>query len=261
MSGPAHPAYGVLRPVTAAAAVVLAENPSPMTLDGTNSWILRAPGHARCVVVDPGPDDAAHLDRLAAQGPVELILLTHRHADHSEGARALAARTGAPVRALDPQFVLGAEGLVDGDRFGAAGLDLRVVATPGHTSDSLSFVADGDASVLTGDTVLGRGTTVLAEPDGHLGDYLTSLRRLEGLPAATTLLPGHGPDLADAAETARAYLAHREQRLEQVPAALGRLGEDATARRVVEVVYADVDESLWPAAEQSVAAQLAYLRG
>ena len=264
MTAPQHPAYGVLRPVTPAAGVVLAENPSPMTLDGTNSWVLRAPGHRSCVVVDPGPDDAAHLDRLRDHGPVELILLTHRHADHAEGARAFADRTGAPVRALDPELVLGAEGLSVGETVGAGGLDLRVVATPGHTDDSLSFVVDGDGSVLTGDTVLGRGTTVVSD----LGDYLVSLRRLAELPGSTTLLPGHGPDLADAAETAQAYLAHREERLTQVRAALDELGVRASGpagrepspREVVEIVYADVDPSLWPAADQSVAAQLAYLR-
>lgn len=258
-----HPAYGVLRPVTSAAGVVLAENPSAMTLDGTNSWILRAPGQRGCVVVDPGPDDETHLGRLVAQGPVELILLTHHHADHAEGARSLHDRTGAPVRALDPQLVLGAEGLSDGDALGAAGLDVRVVATPGHTLDSLSFLVDGDGSALTGDTVLGRGTTVLGDHAGALGDYLSSLQRLASLDAATTLLPGHGPDLADAAETARAYLAHREQRLDQVRDALRRLGADAASaspRAIVEIVYADVDESLWPAADRSVAAQLDHLR-
>lgn len=260
-----HPAYGTLRPVTAAASVMLAENPSPMTLEGTNSWVLRAPGRHGCVVVDPGPDDPAHLDRLADQGPVELVLLTHHHLDHSESARAFGARVGAPVRALDPAFLLGAEGLTEGERLSVAGLDLRVLATPGHTDDSLCFVVDGaesslGLSVLTGDTVLGRGTTVLGDGDDALGDYLASLRRLAELPDHTTLLPGHGPDLADAAETARAYLAHREQRLDQVRAALREIGPDATPRQVVEIVYADVDEELWPAADQSVAAQLAHLR-
>ena len=257
---PEHPAYGVLRPVTEAAGVVLAENPSGMTLDGTNSWVLRAPGQRGCVVVDPGPDDAHHLDRLVEHGPVELILLTHHHLDHSEGARAFSARTGAPVRALDPQLCLGAEGLGAGEALGAGGLDIRVVATPGHTTDSLCLVVDGDASVLTGDTVLGRGTTVLGDHHGALGDYLRSLDRLAALPPGTTLLPGHGPDLPDAPQTARDYLAHREQRLAQVREALGRLGEGATPRQVVEIVYADVDESLWPAADHSVAAQLAHLR-
>jgi glyoxylase-like metal-dependent hydrolase (beta-lactamase superfamily II) len=257
---PEHPAYEVLRPVTVAAGVVLAENPSGMTLDGTNSWVLRAPGQRGCVVVDPGPDEARHLDRLAEQGPVELILLTHHHLDHSEAARAFAERTGAPVRALDPQLCLGAEGLGAGEAVGAGGLDVRVVATPGHTTDSLCLLVDGDGSVLTGDTVLGRGTTVLGDHHGALGDYLRSLDRLAALPPGTTLLPGHGPDLPDAPQTARDYLTHREQRLAQVREALRRLGDGATPRQVVEVVYADVDESLWPAADVSVAAQLAYLR-
>lgn len=262
-----HPAYGTLRPVTAAAGVVLADNPSPMTLEGTNSWVLRAPGHPGCVVIDPGPDDPAHLDRLAAFGPVELVLLTHRHPDHTDGVPAFADRTGAPVRSVDPAFLREAEGLRPGERLAAAGLTIRVLGTPGHTWDSVCFVIGGDASVLTGDTVLGRGTTVLGgaqDGDDPLGDYLGSLASLAELPAATTVLPGHGPDLPDAAATAREYLAHREQRLDQVRSALADLGLDARSaepRQVVEVVYADVDSELWPAADQSVAAQLAHLTG
>ncbi|WP_433801196.1 MBL fold metallo-hydrolase [Actinomycetospora sp. CA-084318] len=255
-----HPAYEVLRPVTEAAGVVLADNPSGMTLDGTNSWVLRAPGHRGCVVVDPGPDDATHLERLREHGPVELVLLTHHHLDHSAAARTFADLTGAPVRALDPTLCLGAEGLGAGEAVGAAGLDIRVLATPGHTADSLCFVVDGDGSVLTGDTVLGRGTTVLGDHHGALGDYLRSLERLAGLAAGTTLLPGHGPDLPDAPPIARDYLAHRVQRLNQVREALRRLPPDPEPRQVVEIVYADVDESLWPAADISVAAQLEYLR-
>jgi glyoxylase-like metal-dependent hydrolase (beta-lactamase superfamily II) len=257
------PAYGVLRPVTLLAAVLLAENPSPMTLDGTNTWVLRAPGEEACVVVDPGEDDETHLRRVAAQGPVALVLLTHRHHDHAGGARRFAELTGAPVRALDPSLVLGSEALGDGDVVTAAGVELRVVATPGHTSDSLSFLLDGpgaDPAVLTGDTILGRGTTVIAHPDGALGPYLGSLRRLADLEPGTAVLPGHGPELPDAPAVARAYLAHREERLDQVRAALARLGPDATPRQVVEVVYADVDRVLWPAAELSVRAQLDHLR-
>jgi glyoxylase-like metal-dependent hydrolase (beta-lactamase superfamily II) len=260
----APPAYGVLRPVTALASVVLEDNPSPMTLEGTNTWVVRTPGAEECVVVDPGDDDEEHLRRVAAHGPVAQVLLTHRHHDHAAGARRFAELTGAPVRALDPSLVLGSEALGDGDVVAGAGCELRVVATPGHTSDSLSFLLSGpDAgpAVLTGDTILGRGTTVVAHPDGELGPYLASLRRLGALPAGTAVLPGHGPELPDASAAASAYLAHREQRLGQVRAALGRLGPEATARQVVEVVYADVDRVLWPAAELSVRAQLAYLRG
>jgi glyoxylase-like metal-dependent hydrolase (beta-lactamase superfamily II) len=253
-----HPQYGQLRPVTPYASVLLARNPSPMTLDGTNTWLLRAPGFGSCLVIDPGPDDPDHLRAVvAAAGEVTGILLTHGHLDHSAGAAALRALTRAPVRALDPAQRLGGEGLGEGDVVAAAGVEVRVLATPGHTADSLCF-AVGDA-VLTGDTVLGRGTTVVAHPDGRLADYLDSLRRLQEL-GTRAVLPGHGPELPDLAAVTSAYLAHREERLEQVRAALDQLGPDAAAMDVVRVVYADVDPVLWPAAELSVRAQLEYLR-
>ena len=258
-----HPAYGELRPVTPLAWVLLQDNPSPMTLEGTNTWVLRAPGEEGCVVVDPGDDDPAHLERAAGHGPVTLVLLTHRHHDHAAGARRFAGLTGAPVRALDPSLVLGSEALGEGDVVAAAGCELRVLATPGHSSDSLSFLLTGPgtgSAVLTGDTILGRGTTVIAHPDGELGPYLGSLRRLADLADGTTVLPGHGPELPDAPAAARHYLAHREERLDQVRAALAALGPDVTPRQVVEHVYADVDEVLWGAAELSVRAQLEYLR-
>jgi glyoxylase-like metal-dependent hydrolase (beta-lactamase superfamily II) len=253
------PAYGVLRPVTPSASVLLADNPSVMTLEGTNTWILRAPDSVACVVVDPGPDDVEHLRRVAACGPVAQVLLTHGHPDHAEGARRFAGLAGGvPVRALDPALRLGDEGLAGGDVVAAAGLEIRVLATPGHTGDSLCFLVED--AVLTGDTVLGRGTTVVAHPDGKLADYLDSLRALAELPPGTMVLPGHGPELPDAGDAARGYLAHREQRLAQIREALATLGPDASARQVVELVYADVDRALWPAAEWSVRAQLEYLR-
>ncbi|MCW2715265.1 MAG: beta-lactamase domain protein, partial [Frankiales bacterium] len=161
-----------LRPVTSTASVVLAPNPGPMTLEGTNTWVLRAPGETECVVVDPGPLHEGHLAQVASAGRVTAVLLTHGHLDHSEGARRFAELTGAPVRALDPAHRYGTEGLGEGDVVASAGVELRVLATPGHTSDSLSFVVsgpDGTAAVLTGDTILGRGTTVVAHPDGVLG--------------------------------------------------------------------------------------------
>jgi glyoxylase-like metal-dependent hydrolase (beta-lactamase superfamily II) len=258
-----HPVYEAPREVTPLASVVLANNPNPMTLDGTNTWLLRAPGVASAVVVDPGPDDATHLDAVvAAAGRVDQILLTHGHIDHSEGARALHERTGAPVRALDPSHRLGAEGLVDGDVIAAAGVEVRVWATPGHSSDSLSFLLDPRdgtaAAVLTGDTILGRGTTVVAHPDGNLAEYLASLQRLQALGDAT-VLTGHGPELERAGDAAGFYLAHREERLNQIRAALDQLGRDAAPRAIVELVYADVDQNVWWAAELSVRAQLAYL--
>ncbi|RBM23082.1 MBL fold metallo-hydrolase [Prauserella sp. PE36] len=253
-----HPAYGKLREVSTAASVLLENNPSMMTLEGTNTWVLRAPGSRSCVVVDPGYEDVEHLERVAAVEPVELILLTHHHPDHSEGAPWLAERVGAPVRAFQADLCLGAEPIADDDVVTAAGLEIAVLHTPGHTDDSVSlrFDAAGRTHVLTGDTVLGRGTTVLTD----LGHYLRSLKLLCALPEGALGLPGHGPELADLTATAREYSAHREQRLDQVRTALRQLGPEATPRQVVEIVYADVDPSLWGPAESSVVAQLEYLR-
>jgi glyoxylase-like metal-dependent hydrolase (beta-lactamase superfamily II) len=256
-----HPAYGVPRQVTPYAAVLLAGNPSPMTLDGTNTWLLRAADAPDAVVVDPGPDDEGHLAAVAAAGPVREILLTHGHADHSAGARRLHELTGAPVRALDPAYRYGGEGLAGGDVVARCGVEVRVVATPGHSGDSLCFRVSGPGgadAVLTGDTILGRGSTVVAHPDGRLADYLASLRRLAAL-GPLAVLPGHGPELPDAAAAAGHYLAHREERLAQVRAALDALGPDASPRALVEHVYAVVDPALWWAAELSMRAQLEYL--
>ena len=246
---------------------LLAPNPSTMTLDGTNTWVLREPGSSRSVVVDPGPSMEQHLDAVAAEaGDVAVVLLTHGHLDHSEAARSFAERMGCGVRALDPQHRLGSEGLADGDVVEVDGLELHVVGTPGHTSDSLSFVLPAERAVLTGDTVLGRGTTVVAHPDGRLGAYLDSLDRLHALAEAQevgAVWPGHGPVLDDALRVLDFYIAHRRERLVQVREALRSLGdvaEDGLARQVVETVYSDVDPVLWGAAELSVRAQIEHLR-
>jgi glyoxylase-like metal-dependent hydrolase (beta-lactamase superfamily II) len=248
---------------------VLAPNPDLMTLDGTNTWVLREPGSARSVVIDPGPEMPEHLDAVAeVAGDVRLVLLTHGHLDHSEAARTFAERMRCGVRALDPRHRLGDEGLTDGDVVEVDGLEIRVLGTPGHTSDSLSFLVPAERAVLTGDTVLGRGTTVVAHPDGRLGAYLGSLHRLHAVAEAreaTAVWPGHGPVLNDALATLDFYLAHRKERLEQVREALRSLGSavdaDGLPRRVVELVYADVDPVLWGAAELSVRAQIDYLGG
>ncbi|BAS17492.1 beta-lactamase-like protein 2 [Arthrobacter sp. Hiyo8] len=150
----------------------LAPNPGPMSLDGTNSYVIAAPDAAGVVVVDPGPLDESHLAALAAAGPVELVLITHRHKDHTEASEVFHELTGAPVRAADPAYCHGGEPLRGGEVIEAGGVEIRVLATPGHTSDSVCFHLPGDGpdgSVLTGDTILGRGTTVLDYPDGRLG--------------------------------------------------------------------------------------------
>jgi glyoxylase-like metal-dependent hydrolase (beta-lactamase superfamily II) len=244
---------------------VLAPNAGPMTLDGTNSYVLAAPGASGVVVVDPGPADEAHLARLASFGRVELVLVTHHHFDHVAGLDAFHRLTDAPVRALDPAFCFAADPLADSELIRAAGLELHVLATPGHTADSACFVLPDDGaygSVLTGDTILGRGTTIIADPDGALGPYLHSLGRLRalGAPGPTTVLPGHGPVLPDLAAICAAYLLHRAERLDQVRAALRELGDDASTESVTDVVYVDTDASVRGAAEASVRAQLKYLR-
>ena len=195
---------------TPRATCLLAPNPSPMTLDGTNTWLIAEPGSSSVVVVDPGPDDEDHLGRVHAEAVagdrrVARILLTHGHPDHSAGAARFAALTGAPVQAADPAHRLGPEGLADGDVVTAAGCELRVVASPGHSADSVCLLLPADGALFTGDTVLGRGTTVIAG-DGNLGDYLRTLGQLRDLAESSgigLLLPGHGPMLANPLGDAR----------------------------------------------------------
>ena len=215
-----------------------------MTLDGTNTWILRAPGASSAVVVDPGPSDEGHLRAVAeAAGPVGAVLVTHGHADHTEGLAPFLELTGARRD--------------DSARLSGGGVEIDRLPTPGHTADSVCFlVRYGDERViLTGDTILGRGSTVVAWPDGDLKAYLGSLDVLRRYPI--TGLPGHGPVLDDCAAAARAYREHRRERLAQVERAVA--AGATTPQAVVERVYADVDRTLWPAAEQTVRAQLAYL--
>ena len=262
MSDPDRSTYGgAPAALPSWATLVRADNPSPMTLEGTNTYVLRAAAARDAMVVDPGPRDEAHLAAVAAVAPVALILLTHGHPDHSDGARTLQEMTGAPLAAADPAFCAGADPLAPGIVLdGVGGLAVRVLATPGHTGDSVSFLVSHDeAGLLTGDTILGRGTTVVAHPDGRLGPYLRSLAAIRDLDLPVTLLPGHGPAGGDARSRAEAYLAHRAQRLDQVRAAVA--AGDTEAADVVRRVYADVDPALWPAAELSVRAQLDYLAG
>lgn len=247
--------------VSERAGFILAPNPGPMTLDGTNTWILRAPGASQSVVVDPGPLDEGHLQAVKEEaGDVALILVTHHHGDHTDGLSRFHELSGAPSRALLPEYTIAADPLADAEIIDVDGLRIEVLATPGHTADSICFILPQDRSLVTGDTVLGRGTTIIVHPDGALGPYLDSIRNMRTVVddhGLERILPAHGPIIDQPAAVLDYYIAHREERLEQVRAAVTTGAR--TAAEVVEIVYADVDRSLWTAAERSVEAQLEYL--
>ena len=267
MSGRPLPLLGSSEPwtggvITDHATCVLAPNPSPWTLDGTNTWIV---GARDVVIIDPGPDDESHreavIDSLLARDQRCIgIVLTHGHLDHSAGARAMAGALQVGVRALDPHHRWGDDGLSDGDAIALDATELRVVGSPGHSGDSVSLIDSVDGTLFTGDTILGRGTTLVAWPDGTLGDYLDSLARLRDLAHDRRLeriLPGHGPVLTDPVGVISAYLDHRHARLAEVRSVY-ESGVTAPPE-IVAVVYADVPREVWPAAELTVRAQIEYL--
>ena len=241
---------------------VLAPNPSPMTLDGTNTYLVGEPGSGQAFLVDPGPDDAAHLSAVEAaladrDARCVAVLVTHHHGDHAEAARPWGARFGAPVAAASA-VVAGPGGrlLEPGERLTLAGTTVDVVPTPGHTSDHLAFRLESGA-VLVGDHVLGRGTSVVTHPEGDVVAYLESLRRVHDL-GPSALYCGHGPELTeDPGAVLDFYLAHRAYREHQVLDVLARGA--ATVDEVVADVYAEVPRQLWPAAAQSTRATLAKL--
>ncbi len=264
-----HPAYSQLRPVTQSAGVVLCDNPSYTALEGTNTWIIRAPEDDRAIVVDPGPEDEGHLNIVHAKaGEVALILLTHRHDDHASGARRLRQLTGAPIRAFDERYCNGGDPLRDGEIIALEDVTprLEVVHTPGHTADSTSFflwTGEPHESVLegivTGDTIAGRHTVMLSETDGSLADYLKALDVLETRGKGVTLLPGHGAELDDLSQMARKYIDRRHHRLNQIKEVRSRLGDDVDLKTLVDEMYDDVDPVLRHAAEQSTRTALRYL--
>src|SRR4051794_40399118 len=241
---------------------VLAPNPSGMTLDGTNTYLVGAPGSGRAVLVDPGPDDPAHLaaveSALAARGArCVAVLVTHHHGDHAEAAQPWGARFAARVAAARPD-VAGAGGRVlePGERLALAGTTVDVVPTPGHTGDHLAFRLESGA-VLVGDHVLGRGTSVVTHPEGDVVAYLESLRRVHDL-GPSALYCGHGPELTeDPTAVLDFYLAHRAYREAQLLDAL--TGGPCTVDELVGTIYAAYPRGVWPAAAESTRATLAKL--
>lgn len=231
--------------------MVRAANAGPYTLDGTNTYLV---GTRDVIVIDPGPDDEAHLDAVLREaGSISLIALTHTHPDHAAGADRLATMAGAPVAAFRANVCGGASQIADGATVRGPGVELRAVHTPGHASDHLCFALPSERIVFSGDHVLGRGTTVIAYPDGNLTDYLASLEKARAI-GAERLFPGHGPVVEDPAAVLRYYAAHRAEREEQIRAAL-RDGA-RTIEEIVAVVYPDLDPALVRAAGWSVHAHL-----
>jgi glyoxylase-like metal-dependent hydrolase (beta-lactamase superfamily II) len=242
---------------------VLAPNPGSMSLDGTNTYLVGAPGSGRAVLVDPGPDDAVHLATVEAalaarDAECVAVLVTHHHVDHAEAALPWGAHFGAQVAAADPA-VAGTSGRVlePGERLELAGTSIGVVPTPGHTADHLAFRLESGA-VLVGDHVLGRGTSVVTHPEGDVLAYLESLRRVHDL-GPSALYCGHGPELTeDPGAVLDYYLAHRAYREQQLLGVLAR--GPATVDELVATVYADYPQQVWPAAAQSTRATLDKLR-
>jgi glyoxylase-like metal-dependent hydrolase (beta-lactamase superfamily II) len=282
--------YGEVDAVSPLIRRVVANNPNPFTYLGTGTYLI---GRGEVAVLDPGPDDPAHVDALVdALEPGERIthlFITHTHSDHSPGSRQLGERTGAPTYGFGPhgpvddsndRVVFGdaeADGdptspepregadrsfrpevvLRDGDTVAGDGWTLEAVHTPGHASNHLCYLFREEGVLCSGDHVMGWSTSVIAPPDGHLGDYLASLEKLLGRPQDQRYLPTHGPQITAPHTLVRAFLAHRRERSDQILAALA--SGPATIAEMVPRLYADVSKRLWRGAAASVYAHLLYL--
>ena len=240
---------------------ILCGNPGMMTGPGTNTYLV---GIDEIAVIDPGPDDPAHLDAIAAAGSgrIRWILCTHTHGDHSPGAAGLKERTGAEVLAFaDRDGLVCDRHLVDGDEIEGTEFTLRSIHTPGHASNHLCFLLERERVLFSGDHVMDGSTVVITPTDGDMGEYLASLERLLAWrPALRSIAPAHGHLIADPAAKLTEYLTHRRAREAQVLDELRAAGPggDGTAG-LVERIYTDVPEALHPVARMSVWAHLRHL--
>jgi glyoxylase-like metal-dependent hydrolase (beta-lactamase superfamily II) len=244
----------VIQQLSPSVRLVRAPNPGPMTLDGTNTYVVGAGDDL--LIIDPGPSDETHLAAVrgaVGDARVTAILLTHRHHDHAEAARTFADAFDAQVCGFGGPDDVVEVPVADGARVGGHGVFLKAVHTPGHAADHVCYVLEEDNVVFSGDHVLGRGTTVIVWPDGDMRAYLRGLDVIAEL-QPRRIFPGHGPILDDPMPVIAFYKQHRLQREEQVFNAL-----PGTPSELVERVYADVDPAMHRAAELSLRAHLAKL--
>jgi glyoxylase-like metal-dependent hydrolase (beta-lactamase superfamily II) len=252
---------------------VLAPNPSAFTYTGTQTFIV---GRGDVAIVDPGPDDPAHVAAIlaAVEGEqVSAIVCTHTHRDHSPASRALAAATGAPIVGCGP-LALNDDGpraddsfdfdyapdrvLADGEALEGPGWALEAVATPGHTSNHLCFALAGTGILFTGDHVMGWSTTIVSPPDGDMAAYMASLGRLLGR-VDSLYFPAHGPAVEEPRAHVDRLIEHRRMRERRILGALA--GGPSSIAAMVPTLYSDIDPRLHPAAARSVLAHLIDLEG
>jgi len=268
-------AYGVPSPILPGVARLVANNASKLTFKGTNTYLV---GSTSLAVIDPGPGNAEHINAIlkAAQGrPISHILITHAHRDHVEGVGALKAETGAKIFAYggasdtndtDDSDHAGSEyidhefapdvALADGDRIAGEEWELTALHTPGHSPDHLCFALEGRGVVFSGDHVMAWNTSVIAPPEGRMSDYLRSLEKLLER-NDTVFLPGHGGRVTAPRRTVKAYLLHRRWREQAILDAV-RQGTN-TIRKLVSVIYRDLDDDVVSAATLSLRAHVEHL--
>jgi glyoxylase-like metal-dependent hydrolase (beta-lactamase superfamily II) len=250
---------------------ITADNPSPFTFTGTQTYVI---GQGEVAVIDPGPDDPAHIDAIVgALGDERIvaILCTHTHKDHSPAAKPLAARTGAPVMGCAPLVLedLGPRAdasfddtyapvrvLADAETVSGPGWTIAAVATPGHTSNHLCFDLIEESALFTGDHVMGWSTTVISPPDGDMADYMASLAKLEARKDAI-YYPAHGDPVEKPQRFVRSLAGHRKQREGQILRLID--GGTTAIEAMVPKMYAGLDQRLYGAAGRSVLAHLVDL--
>lgn len=265
--------YEEAQPVSPLIRRLVANNPGPFTFKGTGVYII---GHGDVAIIDPGPDNAEHIDAIlrAVEGErVTHILVTHRHMDHSPAAHPLAERTGAKVygskiapkpsdcdelrlEASDDHGFKPDFDVQDGDRFTGPGWTIEAVFTPGHTNNHMAYALIEENALFPGDHIMGWSTTIIGPPDGDMTDYLDSLEKVRDRDF-TTLWPTHGPPVTDVRPFVQAFIDHRLGReaaiIEQMKAG------KTSIKDMVSVIYADVDKRLHPAACHSVLAHMIRL--